>query len=262
MKKEILIVSNYYPPEKGAAANRIEQLALKLAQKNYQVSVVCPLPNYPDGKIFKAYRGKFASTEIRNGVKVNRLWIYPSNSKNIFYRILSILSFSIGLFLFLVFKKTPKKVVVQSPPLLLSFISVFVLSLKRKKIILNVSDLWPLAAIELDALKLGSRSHRFSLFLESYIYKHSSLVLGQSEEIIAHIREKFPEKPCYLYRNFPDHEIAVSPPSNAEGNIKLFYAGLLGVAQGVASMCEKIDLPNEMELHVFGNGAAKLTSLP
>ena len=41
--KDILIVSNYYPPEKGAAANRIEQLALKLYQNKYKVTVICPL---------------------------------------------------------------------------------------------------------------------------------------------------------------------------------------------------------------------------
>ena len=257
MKEKILIVSNYYPPEKGAAANRIEQLALKLSHNNYEVSVVCPLPNYPDGKIFKSHRGKFSSTEQHDGITVKRLWIYPSNSKNILVRIISILSFSVGLFFFLAFQKTPHKVIVQSPPLLLSFISVFVLRLKSKKIILNVSDLWPLAAVELGAIKTGTLPHRFSLFLERYIYRNATVVLGQSEEIIAHIREKFPDKPCYLYRNYPDHISAIDSPTQSDGKIKLFYAGLLGVAQGVVAMCDKIDLPPGMELHIFGNGAEK-----
>jgi hypothetical protein len=146
--EEILIISNYYPPEKGAAANRIEQLALKLHQNNYKVSVICPLANYPKGELFPEYKGKFSVTENLQNIIVKRLWIYPSVSKNILKRTLSVLSFSTGLFFYLLFQKTPHKVVVQSPPLLLSFISVFVLSLKRKKIILNVSDLWPLAAIE------------------------------------------------------------------------------------------------------------------
>ena len=141
--EEILIISNYYPPEKGAAANRIEQLALKLHQKNYRVSVICPLGNYPKGALFPEYKGKFSVTEQRDEITVKRLWIYPSVSKNLLIRLLSVLSFSLSLFFYLLFKKTPQKVVVQSPPLLLSFISVFILSLKNKKIILNVSDLWP-----------------------------------------------------------------------------------------------------------------------
>ena len=172
--EEILIISNYYPPEKGAAANRIEQLALKLHQNNYNVSVICPLGNYPKGELFPEYKGKFSVTENRDKITVKRLWIYPSVSKNLFVRILSVLSFSTSLFCFLLFRKTPKKVIVQSPPLLLSFIAVFVLSLKRKKIILNVSDLWPLAAIELEALKTGSLSHKLSLFFERFIYKKAT----------------------------------------------------------------------------------------
>jgi len=133
--KEILIISNYYPPEKGAAANRIEQLALKLYQNNYKVSVLCPLGNYPKGELFPEYKGKFSVTEHRDNITVKRLWIYPSVSKNILVRIISVLSFSLSLFFYLLFKKTPSKVVIQSPPLLLSFISVFVLSFKNKKII-------------------------------------------------------------------------------------------------------------------------------
>lgn len=258
--EEIVIISNYFPPEKGAAANRIEQLALKLHQNNYKVTVICPLANYPKGVLFPQYKGTFFVEEMMQNICVKRLWIYPSNSKNIFKRIVSILSFSIGLFFYLLFKKTPKKVVIQSPPLLLSFISVLVLSLKRKKIILNVSDLWPLAAIELNALPAGSFSHKVSLFLERFIYKNASLILGQSNEIITHIHSLYPKKKCFLYRNFPDHQI-----ENFELNliknqpVKLFYAGLLGVAQGVLEVCEKMDLENlNLEFHIFGDGAEKV----
>ena len=257
--EEILIISNYYPPEKGAAANRIEQLALKLHQNNYTVSVICPLGNYPKGELFPEYKGKFFVTENLQNILVKRLWIYPSNSKNIIKRLLSVLSFSLGLFFYLLFQKTPQKVVVQSPPLLLSFISVFVFSLKRKKIILNVSDLWPLAAVELNALKAHSFSHRVSLFLERFIYKKASLILGQSNEIITHIQSIFPEKKCFLYRNFPDHKTVEMDLETRENEpVKIFYAGLFGVAQGVLEMCQKINLEGlNIEIHLFGDGAEK-----
>lgn len=257
--EDILIISNYYPPEKGAAANRIEQLALKLHEKNYHVTVLCPLGNYPKGELFPEYKGKFSVTENRDNIIVKRLWIYPSVSKNIAVRIVSVLSFSLSLFFFLLFRKTPKKVVVQSPPLLLSFISVFVLSLKNKKIILNISDLWPLAALELKVLKEQSLSHKFSLFLERYIYKKSTLVLGQSNEIITHVHSVIPGKKCFLYRNYPNHKVEKMDLQSESGQpIKLFYAGLLGIAQGVSELCQKMDL-NELnvELHLFGDGAEK-----
>lgn len=257
--EEILIISNYYPPEKGAAANRIEQLALKLYQNNYKVSVVCPLGNYPKGELFPEYKGKFSVTENRENITVKRLWIYPSVSKNLFIRILSVLSFSLSLFCYLLFRKTPKKVVVQSPPLLLSFLSVLVLSLKKKKIILNVSDLWPLAALELKALKAGSFSHKVSLFMERFIYKKATVLIGQSEEIITHVKTLFPSKKAFLYRNFPDHKSDAFTLKTIEKEpIKLFFAGLLGIAQGVLELCKQMDLKDlNIELHLFGDGAEK-----
>lgn len=258
--EEILIISNYYPPEKGAAANRIEQLALKLYQNNYTVSILCPLANYPKGVLFPAYKGKFFVNETLQNIHVKRLWIYPSNSTSIFVRIFSVLSFSVGLFFYLLIKKTPKKVIIQSPPLLLSFISIFILSLKRKKIILNVSDLWPLAAIELKALKANSISHKISLFFEQFIYKKATLILGQSNEIISHIHQQFPEKECHLYRNYPNHQLDdFEVKTSKNETIKLFYAGLLGVAQGVLEVCEKINLELlNIEFHIFGEGAEKV----
>ena len=257
--KDILIISNYYPPEKGAAANRIEQLALKLHQNNYAVSVLCPLGNYPKGALFPEYKGRFTVVENRQNIAVKRLWIYPSVSKNIFKRTLSVLSFSTMLFCTLLFKKTPQKVIVQSPPLLLSFVAVLALWITRKTILLNVSDLWPTAAIELKAIKEGGFSHKISLLFERFIYSKATLILGQSNEIISHIHQQYPEKKCYLYRNFPNHQIKeIKITSNLNEPIKLFYAGLLGVAQGVYELCQKIKLSGlHMELHIFGDGAEK-----
>jgi len=258
--EDILIISNYYPPEKGAAANRIEQLALKLDQNGYQVSVISPLPNYPKGELFPEYKGKFSVTEKIQNITLKRLWIYPSNSSNIFKRIVSTLSFSTTLFLYLLFAKIPQKVIVQSPPLLLSFTAVLALWIRRKKIILNVSDLWPTAAIELEVLKKNSISHKILLFIERFIYKKATHIFGQSNEIIVHIHSIFPEKKCFLYRNYPDHfveNISEEKQTSSEP-IKLFYAGLLGVAQGVFELLQHLELNNlNIELHIFGDGAEK-----
>jgi glycosyltransferase involved in cell wall biosynthesis len=138
-------------------------------------------------------------------------------------------------------------------------VSVLVLSVMRKKIILNVSDLWPLAAIELKALKKDSFSHQVSLFFERFIYSKATLIFGQSNEIITHIHSIFPEKECHLYRNFPDHQVAkMELVSNINEPIQLFYAGLLGVAQGVFELCQNIELENlNFELHIFGDGGEK-----
>lgn len=258
--KDILIISNYYPPEKGAAANRIEQLALKLDQNGYQVSVISPLPNYPKGELFPEYKGRFSVTEKIQNITLKRLWIYPSNSSNIFKRIVSTLSFSVTLFFYLLFARTPQKVIVQSPPLLLSFVSVLALWIKRKKIILNVSDLWPTAAIELGVLQQNSFSHRLLLFIERFIYKKATHIFGQSNEIIDHVHSIFPEKKCFLYRNYPDHfvENIAEENDNSKQPVMLFYAGLLGVAQGVFELIQQLHLENlNIELHIFGDGAEK-----
>ncbi len=253
--KEILIVSNYYPPERGAAANRIGRLAAGLAARGHKVSVVCPLPNYPEGRVFEGFRGKFSALEVIDGIHVRRLWIYPSKSANPVVRIFSIASFALCLKFYLLFARLPKTVIVQSPPLLLSFLSVAVLRLKRRKIILNISDLWPLAAIELGALRENSFGHRIALRLERFIYQSADTVIGQSREILQHVREISPGKAVHLYRNFPAKFIMERGEPSPK--IRIFYAGLLGIAQGVLEACEHLSPKSNVEFHIFGDGAEK-----
>ncbi|MFD2822493.1 glycosyltransferase family 4 protein [Lacinutrix iliipiscaria] len=252
--KDILIITSYFPPEIGAASNRIFHLAEGLQKRDYKVSVITPLPNYPTGKIFEDYKGKFKHTSIENNITIHRLWIYATISKNKFLRLIAMVSYSFSLLWFFMFNKIPKTVIVQSPPLLVAFTSMFFLRSKNRKLILNVSDLWPIAGLELGAFKKNF-SYRLLEKIERFNYKKAGLIFGQSEEILTHIKSIFPNKETVLYRNFPDFcapEIKANNKTN--GKVKLVYAGLLGIAQGVYKLCESLDY-GAIELHIYGSGA-------
>ncbi len=262
MSKEILLITNYFPPEKGAAPNRIFSLAEGLGNVGFKVNVVCPLPNYPTGKIFKDYSGKISSSENVSFGRITRLWLWPSNSANKFVRLLSMVSFSISLVLFFIFTKTPKKIFIQYSPVFIGFTAVCLGCLFSKKIILNVSDLWPLAGLEMGILKKGSY-YSLLVKMERYCYRNSDLIVGQSEEILEHISNFEKEKPFFLYRNIPNFEAPPVTQLSSSKEIKIVYAGLLGVAQGIFEICKRITFPENVSLHIYGAGpeAEKIEAL-
>ena len=133
---------------------------------------------------------------------------------------------------------------------------MFFLRSKKRKVILNVSDLWPLAGLELGAFKKNF-SYKLLEKIERFNYKHADLVLGQSEEICTHVKSLFPEKNTFLYRNYPDFEVQLSnykiKPSE---KLKMVYAGLLGIAQGILKLCENLNY-EKIQFHIYGSGAEK-----
>lgn len=260
--QDVLIITSYFPPETGAASNRIFQLSNGLLNRGFNVTVITPLPNYPTGKIFKEYKRKFKHTTTEHNITVHRLWLFASNSKNKLLRLFAMLSYSFSLIWFFLWHKIPKKIIVQSPPLLVAFTCVLFLSSKKRKVILNVSDLWPIAGLELGAFKKNF-SYRVLEKIEQYNYKKADLILGQSEEILEHISKHYPNKNTFLYRNYPDFKIPEIKHSIASNDkIRLVYAGLLGVAQGIFNLCEKLDY-SIIEFHIYGAGAeqSKIESL-
>lgn len=252
--KEILIVTNYFPPEKGAASNRLFSLVKGLSENEYKVKVVCPFPNYPQGKIFDGYKGKLFSKTQESFGSINRLWIWPSNSSNKFLRLLSMLSFSFSLSLFFIFQKIPQKVLIQYSPVFVGFTGVLWSKIFRKKIILNVSDLWPLAGLEMGLL---SKGFYYSLLckMELFCYRNSNLILGQSKEILTHIDKKEVSSALLLYRNFPDFKPQKPIDKPIDKELKIVYAGLTGVAQGLYKICSSIKLPKHISIHIYGTGS-------
>lgn len=255
----ILIVSPYYFPEIGAGPSRINNMAEGLAQSGMDVDVLTCLPNYPKGQIYDEYRGAFSKKEQINGVTVFRYWTYATISKKPLVRLVSMFAFALTLWGF-AFKwkriKTYDKVIIQSPPILMAASAMLLFRCcYRKKVVLNVSDLWPLSAIELGAIKEGSVYHKFMAHIERFLYRKATTYQGQSQEIIDHIKLFVPEKKYFLYRNL-QHDFTL-PTKEVESRypFKLVYAGLLGVAQNVLEIIQRINFKElGAELHLFGGG--------
>lgn len=257
--KNILVISNYFPPEIGAASSRIFQLAKNLNLSSINAEVVCPFPNYPTGEIIGNYSG-FYNQEIINQIKCHRLYIYPSNSSSPIKRLVSMISFALSIWV-LLFKKTTykhEKIIIQNSPLLVSFSSILLFKFfLNKTIILNVSDLWPQSAVDLGVINKDSLTHKIFKRIEKFNYKNSDKVIGQSQYIINHILT-INECPNFLYRNIPETNINILKNLKINQTISFIYAGLLGVAQGVLEIIEvlyKLDL--DFKFDIYGDGNQK-----
>ena len=232
----VLIVSPSYLPEIGAAPSRITNMAEGLSGLGIKVDVLTCLPNYPKGRIFDGYRGAFSKTEDVNGITVFRYWTYASISRR---RI-----------------KSYDKVIIQTPPVLAAASAMLLFRCcYRKKVVLNVSDLWPLSAVELGAMKEGGVYHRVMGRIERFLYRKATACQGQSKEIVDYIKRYEPGKASFLYRNLQHRFVLPNQPPSSRKPFRIVYAGLLGVAQNILELIECVDFKGMgAELHLFGGG--------
>ena len=254
---KISIITQYYKPEMGAPQNRLYEMCLGLKKLDANVSIITAMPNYPTGTIFPEYRGKFFTREQLNGVEILRYWLYASNSRKALPRIWSMFSFSITVLFSLryLYKRKNDIIIVESPPLTLAVSALLLAKLTRAKLIMNVSDLWPLSAKELGAIRGEGFIYKSLAKLEHFLYKHSIVCMGQSQEIVDYI-EEHGAKQTYLFRNGVSPERFNNIKKHQKGDkLLIVYTGLLGYAQGILGICKNINF-NEInaEFHIYGAG--------
>lgn len=265
----IVIHTQYFPPEIGAAPNRLSALAHGLADAGHEVTVLTAMPNYPMGRYFPGYSG-LVRRENRQGHGVIRTFIYPTQNAGMVKRLLCYFSFVFSsVALGGHFLDGPDYILTESPPLFLG-ISGFLLSRwKQARWIFNVSDLWPESAVRLGVLKPGW-ALRLSESLEAFCYRRAWLVSGQSSEIIKNIQKRFPLVNTFYLPNGVDTQRFRPDCCTAEARAMLgsgpgcviLYAGLHGLAQGLEQMIEAADqlkTDSSIRFVLVGDGPAKHT---
>jgi colanic acid biosynthesis glycosyl transferase WcaI len=151
-----LVLTQYYAPEMGAPQIRLRCVVSELRRHGKDVSVLTAMPNYPAGRIFDQYRGRFFCREKIDGVDVKRTWVYAATGKAFGARFLNYCSFSLTALAVALFGRRPDVLFLEAQPLPLGIVALFMKYTRGVPYICNVPDLQVDVARELGFIRKRS----------------------------------------------------------------------------------------------------------
>jgi len=253
----------------GAPAARTHEHARRWVELGHEVTVVCGLPNHPDGIIPEKYRGRLLYREQIDGINVLRCWLYTTPNRGVFKRSISFMSFMLSSMFFASLFSGPCDVVVAtSPQMLCGFAGYFVSRVKRRPFVLEVRDLWPKQIIDLGAVKSPFIIGLLS-WVEMFMYRKAAAVVTVAPATTDEIASRgIPREKLFTITNGINEQFFLpqdrqSPPRAAHGwgeDVVVLYIGTHGLSQGLATILDtaKMLLPRKDIRFVFaGTGAER-----
>ena len=264
----ILFITPYYPPEKAAPAVRISETAQHLVKQGHSVTVLTTVPNYPTGIVPPEYRGHLVQQELRDGVRIVRVWSYTSPNKGFLRRIVAQLSFGcLSPILGWQAVGRPDVMIVESPPLFDAFAARLLAWGKRCSFIFTVSDIWPASAVQLGMLH-NPLLIRLAEWLEWSTYQRASAVWALTEGIrMLLIQRGLDEEHVFTLTNgvdttkfYPREKAQARATLHWDDTFTVLYAGTHGLAHGLMTVLEAAEQLRDytnIRFVLVGDGATK-----
>ncbi len=270
---KILYVSQYFPPEMGAPAARVHELARRWVEMGHQVTVLTGFPNHPTGVIPPEYRAKWRRLvwhERTDGIDVIRVWLMPFPNRGAGGRILNFASFWLSSSLAGTFLARPDVVIATSPQLLVGLTGWWLGRVKRAPFFFEVRDLWPESLTAVGASGRRSAVYRGSEAVARFLYRRSDYIVVVTpafrDYLIANrvveegkiaVVENGVE--TSLFR--PGEDGAVRKALGLEGKFVVSYIGTLGMAHGLDTVLQVAEIAgadnSPVTFVLIGEGAEK-----
>ena len=241
----ILIYSYNYHPEPIGIAPLMTELAEGLVKRGHQVRVVTAMPNYPERKIYQDYRGKFYLTEYKNGVKIQRSYVWIRPQPNLIDRVMLDASFVFTSFLPALFGWRPDVILSTSPSLPVCLPTTLLGWLHRCPVILNLQDILPDAAVHVGLLKNKSLIRVFSI-LEKFAYRSANKISVIADGFVDNLvskkvpTEKIVQIPNWVDVNFirpmQQEKNAFRVEHKLENKFVVLYSGNIALTQGLETV--------------------------
>jgi glycosyltransferase involved in cell wall biosynthesis len=139
--QRVTILTQYYPPEIGAAPIRLRAMVRELRSLGCDVRVLTGMPNYPTGTIYPGYDHRLTMAERIDDVPVRRVWLYPAAGRHPVKRLLNYLSFTATSAIALAFMPPADLVFVEAQPMTLAIAAYINRLVRGTPFIYNTPDL-------------------------------------------------------------------------------------------------------------------------
>jgi glycosyltransferase involved in cell wall biosynthesis len=262
----ILFLTDNFPPESNAPANRTYEHAQEWLNKGAKVTVITCVPNFPEGKVYLGYKNKLYQTEELDGIKVIRVWSYMSQNSGILKRTLDYISFGVMAFFASLFVKTDV-IIATTPQFFTAFFGYFSALFKRKPWIMEVRDLWPESIKAVEAIS-RPRVINFLEKIELFLYRKATRIVVVTNAFKENIGKRGISKAKIdvvkngvVLHNYPPQPKSekLLKALNLEGKFVVGYMGTHGMAHKLDFILESAKSVTDPDIHFLfvGNGAMK-----
>jgi colanic acid biosynthesis glycosyl transferase WcaI len=246
---KILYISQYFPPEIGAPAARVSELARHWTQEGHDVTVLTGFPNHPNGVVpaeYKAALRRLVAKEKFAGASVVRSWLLPFPNRKAYERILNYSSFFASATITGMFLGRPEAVVSTSPQILVALAGWWIARCKRVPFVFEVRDLWPESLAAVGMGSYGSLLYRSLAKIAGFLYRRSDHIVVVTPAFKDHLVRRWhvPAEKISIIQNGVETEMF--SPRNAdsllrsqlvpEGKFLVSYIGTIGMAHGLDTL--------------------------
>ncbi|MEE8404051.1 MAG: glycosyltransferase family 4 protein, partial [candidate division Zixibacteria bacterium] len=266
---KILIVSQHFPPEKGAV-RRIFEFARYFVSRGHDVSVLTAMPNYPDGIVPEAYRGRFYINEKLDGVNIHRCYVLPAANSAPGKRMVGFIVF---MFTSLInsfrIRDNFDVVLATAPPVTTPVIGWILSKIYRSKLIIEIRDLQPESSEDFGNLNRSFLTRALKKLMH-WFYRKADKVVSVTDGITDYLGTiGIPKERVTTIKSGVSDEF-INADSNGirtafgwEEKFLVLYAGTLGWAHSLETIIEAArKLTDQPDIQfVFVGGGQKRDAL-
>lgn len=180
---KILYFYQFFSTPKGSWGTRVYEFASEWIKQGHEVTVVTS--RFAKSDIVPK---RFIDVQYIEGIKVIIFNIQTSNKDSIAKRILGFALFSL-LSIYYAITYSCDVIVSSSGPITVGIPGLFGKFFRRRKLVLEVRDMWPDGAVQLNVIK-NKTIIKLSYWLEKLLYKSSDLIVGLSPGMQQEIQKK------------------------------------------------------------------------